>query len=218
MGPLWLMLALGGACGALSVDGGGAPDLARRQACVLVGTSGSAGLAPCPTTSVDSAGQTIISNANGAVTIPTGATAPITATFSDETTTIDPSTLAIVTVNSAGQTIVSGATTAVTLPESVSTTLVTELPNGETATISPETTTQVSDGPATTISNSQTSSSSGSGALIVPITTSVDKPTPTPGGAIVPCDYLWFFDLCLNWQDEAIGGWQIPLKPGVHPP
>ncbi|RWA03907.1 hypothetical protein EKO27_g11198 [Xylaria grammica] len=49
--------------------------------------------------------------------------------------------------------------------------------------------------------------------LIVPVTTSVEKPRPTDNGVVVPCN-LWFFFICIS----GIGGWHWILPPGIYPP
>ncbi|KAH8157033.1 hypothetical protein CIB48_g11215 [Xylaria polymorpha] len=77
--------------------------------------------------------------------------------------------------------------------------------------------------PPTTTSTSSSSSSSTTvlpvwttwpPGLIVPVTTSVDKPQPTDDGVVVPC-HLWFFFICIS---GTIGGWHWILPPGIYPP
>ncbi|KAI8623454.1 hypothetical protein F5Y19DRAFT_458390 [Xylariaceae sp. FL1651] len=49
---------------------------------------------------------------------------------------------------------------------------------------------------------------------IVPVTTSVDKPTPTDDGVVIPC-HLWFFNICIGGRIE---GWHLILPHGRFPP
>ncbi|KFY94278.1 hypothetical protein V500_03359 [Pseudogymnoascus sp. VKM F-4518 (FW-2643)] len=53
-------------------------------------------------------------------------------------------------------------------------------------------------------------------ATIIPVTTSVDRPKSTHGGGVIPCK-AWFFLFCISWGIDIIGGWEIPLPPGVYP-
>ncbi|KAI1272435.1 glycoside hydrolase family 55 protein [Xylaria sp. FL0933] len=80
----------------------------------------------------------------------------------------------------------------------------------------------------TSIPSQSTSGSSSSGSTttpipvwttwppgdIVPVTTSVDKTTPTDDGVIIPC-HLWFFNICI---DGVIRGWHLILPHGRFPP
>lgn len=51
--------------------------------------------------------------------------------------------------------------------------------------------------------------------VIIPVTTSVDKPKPTGNHSETPCK-LWF--ICISWQDINIQGWVWHLPPGIYPP
>ncbi|ERS99607.1 hypothetical protein HMPREF1624_02967 [Sporothrix schenckii ATCC 58251] len=53
--------------------------------------------------------------------------------------------------------------------------------------------------------------------VIVPVTTSVSKPTPTPGGYVLPCK-LWFFFICDDKGPDPILGWLWTLPLGIYPP
>ncbi|KAK0123765.1 hypothetical protein ONS95_008770 [Cadophora gregata] len=52
--------------------------------------------------------------------------------------------------------------------------------------------------------------------VIVPISTSVTKPTPTGSGVNMPCK-LWFFNICISFGKINIGGWYWSFPPGIYP-
>jgi hypothetical protein len=45
----------------------------------------------------------------------------------------------------------------------------------------------------------------------------VDAPKATDGGTVIPCS-LWFFNICIRWDDINILGWEFNLPPGTYPP
>lgn len=51
---------------------------------------------------------------------------------------------------------------------------------------------------------------------IVPISTSVSKPTPIGSGTNMPCK-LWFFFVCISFGKINIGGWYWSFPPGIYP-
>ncbi|TRX89679.1 hypothetical protein FHL15_009429 [Xylaria flabelliformis] len=53
--------------------------------------------------------------------------------------------------------------------------------------------------------------------MIIPVTTTVDKPEPTSDGVVVSCK-AWFFFICISWGDLHVGGWHWILPPGIYPP
>lgn len=54
-------------------------------------------------------------------------------------------------------------------------------------------------------------------AAIVPITTSVSQPEPSDDGPKVPCK-IWFFFICIVWDNVHIEGWHFVLPPGIYGP
>ncbi|KAK2774133.1 hypothetical protein CKAH01_13227 [Colletotrichum kahawae] len=56
-------------------------------------------------------------------------------------------------------------------------------------------------------------------ALITPVEVSVNKPEPSEDGesTVIPC-ILWFFSLCIRFDDINILGWKLILPPGIYPP
>ncbi|EQB56311.1 hypothetical protein CGLO_03684 [Colletotrichum gloeosporioides Cg-14] len=56
-------------------------------------------------------------------------------------------------------------------------------------------------------------------ALITPVEISVNKPEPSEDkeGSVIPCD-LWFFSICIRFDDINILGWKVLLPPGIYPP
>ena len=182
-------------------------------------------------------GQTVLSQEQGAITLPTGVTTPLETTLPDgESTTIMFSATAtsnsentttsdnLQTSTSDGVTIIFGEQGALTLPTDVTTPITTTLPDGEETFITIPTTAQ----PSATTSDSQL-------PFIFPVTTSIPEPKPTDGGTVsivlpacrkestncarqvIPCD-LWFFSACIQWAEFPILGWQLDLPPGVRPP
>ncbi|KAF2159857.1 hypothetical protein M409DRAFT_60451 [Zasmidium cellare ATCC 36951] len=184
------------------------------------------------TTFVNSNSQTVISNTDGVVTLPTGITTPLTTTAGDQTFTFIPSGFSSfpsstssptsgttdttapppsvsATTNSDGETIISDTSGVFTIPTGISTPVTLTNSDGQITTFTP--------GPITSPPSSTTSSSSTAAGFIIPITTPVDQPQPTDDGTIIPCT-LWFFNICLRWDDFNIFGWQIVLPPGIRPP
>ncbi|KAK3299466.1 uncharacterized protein B0H64DRAFT_455416 [Chaetomium fimeti] len=156
-----------------------------------------------------------------------GETFTLTPPSSVSTTTTTSSPVATTWTRSDGETVISssgvviiGTSRPITLPTVSSPTTLTT--GGETFTLTPPqsvtttppstTTTSSTDiGPITTFSEWP------SGAVITPVTTEVDEPEETDGGAVVPCD-LWFFFVCISTPEINIGGWFWRLPPGVYPP
>ncbi|KAK3720790.1 hypothetical protein LTR37_003453 [Vermiconidia calcicola] len=117
-----------------------AKPLQARQANDFCDTvvSGETVVGVCETTFANLAGLTVISNANGAITLSLGATAPVTATFSNgEVNTVNPLNVVIETTNGAGETVISNGEGAITLPTGLTSPIETRLPNGEPTTITP---------------------------------------------------------------------------------
>ncbi|CAI0652112.1 unnamed protein product, partial [Colletotrichum noveboracense] len=56
-------------------------------------------------------------------------------------------------------------------------------------------------------------------AVITPVEISVNKPEPSEDeeSAVIPCS-LWFFSLCIRFDNINILGWNIILPPGIYPP
>ncbi|KAF0323324.1 hypothetical protein GQ607_009442, partial [Colletotrichum asianum] len=56
-------------------------------------------------------------------------------------------------------------------------------------------------------------------ALITPVEISVNKPEPSEDedSSVIPCD-LWFFSICIRFDDINILGWKLILPPGIYPP
>ncbi|KAF5500243.1 Subtilisin-like protease 3 [Colletotrichum siamense] len=56
-------------------------------------------------------------------------------------------------------------------------------------------------------------------ALITPVEISVKKPEPSEDeeSSVIPCD-LWFFSICIRFDDINILGWKVILPPGIYPP
>ncbi|KAK1852424.1 hypothetical protein CCHR01_04970 [Colletotrichum chrysophilum] len=56
-------------------------------------------------------------------------------------------------------------------------------------------------------------------ALITPVEISVKKPEPSADeeSAVIPCS-LWFFSLCIRFNNINILGWKVILPPGIYPP
>ncbi|KAK3716671.1 hypothetical protein LTR37_006301 [Vermiconidia calcicola] len=119
-----------------------AKPLQARQANDFCDTvvSGETVVGVCETTFANPAGLTVISNANGAITLSLGVTTPVTATFSNgEVTTVNPLNVILETTNAAGETVLSNGQSALTLPTGLTSPIETLLPNGEPTTITPVT-------------------------------------------------------------------------------
>ncbi|KAF4844840.1 Subtilisin-like protease 3 [Colletotrichum siamense] len=56
-------------------------------------------------------------------------------------------------------------------------------------------------------------------ALITTVEISVKKPEPSEDeeSSVIPCD-LWFFSICIRFDDINILGWKVILPPGIYPP
>ncbi|KAF4874181.1 Subtilisin-like protease 3 [Colletotrichum siamense] len=56
-------------------------------------------------------------------------------------------------------------------------------------------------------------------ALITPVEISVKKPerSEDEDSSVIPCD-LWFFSICIRFDDINILGWKLILPPGIYPP
>ncbi|KAH7139640.1 hypothetical protein B0J13DRAFT_638583 [Dactylonectria estremocensis] len=89
--------------------------------------------------------------------------------------------------------------------------VVTTLPDGQVTTIFPPPTGPTTTEPPTTTTDVPP------GGWIIPVTTPVDEPKPTDDGSVIPCS-LWFFSICIRWDDFDIFGWEIVLPPGIYPP
>lgn len=53
--------------------------------------------------------------------------------------------------------------------------------------------------------------------IIIPVSTSVAAPQATNGGTNQPC-HLWFFWICISWDNLHVGGWYWSFPPGIYPP
>lgn len=53
--------------------------------------------------------------------------------------------------------------------------------------------------------------------LIYPVSSTVSPPQATDGGSYQPCT-LWFFFICISYDDLHIGGWFWSFPPGIYPP
>ncbi|KAK3368019.1 hypothetical protein B0H63DRAFT_565848 [Podospora didyma] len=147
---------------------------------------------PQGSTTVNSNGQTVISNTGGAVTLPTGITTPITTTnsggqvitffppgFSQASSTLSSTASApqgSTTVNSNGQTVISNTGGAVTLPTGITTPITTTNSGGQAITFFPpgfsqssSTSSSAADQGTTTVnSNGQTVISNTGGGFTIP--------------------------------------------------
>lgn len=156
-----------------------ADALQRRQdnnVCAYPGNPD--GQVGCQSAYIDSAGQTVIADPAGTVTLPKDASDPITTTLTNEepaTLTITPSDLIIETTDSAGHTVFSNADTAVTVPTGITTSLETVLPNGDTTVLVPPPVPT-----RTTVSEGQTIISIGESAITLPsgVTTPIETVLP----------------------------------------
>ncbi|KAK7957732.1 glucan 1-3-beta-glucosidase [Apiospora saccharicola] len=57
-------------------------------------------------------------------------------------------------------------------------------------------------------------------AVITPVAIEVDKPKKSDDddeSSVIPCK-LWFFSLCIKFDDVNILGWKLTLPPGIYPP
>lgn len=52
---------------------------------------------------------------------------------------------------------------------------------------------------------------------IWPVERRVDDPEPEEDGTVTSCR-LWFFFICISWDDIEIQGWKWALPPGIYPP
>ncbi|PSK34076.1 hypothetical protein B9Z65_8402 [Elsinoe australis] len=154
---------------------------------------------PGVVTTTDNAGQTVISDASGAITLPTGiSTASVLTLPGGSIITIQPSSLSsnqpdttgiITTTNSVGQTVISDTSGAVTLPTGISTVSVVTLPGGSSVTIQPSSlpsnqpdTTEII---TTTNTLGQTIISDTSGVITLPAGISTASVITLPGGSTV---------------------------------
>ncbi|KAK8129015.1 glucan 1-3-beta-glucosidase [Apiospora sp. TS-2023a] len=58
------------------------------------------------------------------------------------------------------------------------------------------------------------------GAIITPVAVEVDKPKKSDDddeSSVIPCK-LWFFSLCIKFDEVNILGWKLTLPPGIYPP
>ncbi|KAH7120544.1 hypothetical protein EDB81DRAFT_914184 [Dactylonectria macrodidyma] len=169
-----------------------------------------------PETTTTGAGDTTTNDGGVVTTLPDGQVTTIfppgiTTTDAGDTTTEDGG---VVTTLPDGQitTIFPPATTTTDGGELPSGGVVTTLPDGQVTTIFP-----VPPGPTTTTEPPTTTTDVPPGGWIIPVTTPVDDPKPTDDGSVIPCS-MWFFLICIRWDDFNIFGWEIVLPPGIYPP
>ncbi|KXT05630.1 hypothetical protein AC578_5652 [Pseudocercospora eumusae] len=125
----------------------------------------------------------------------------------------------ITTTNSAHLTIISKSGDFIAIPTGISTPVTVTGRDGKPTTYVPPDLTQPTRAPVFSDQKSsslESKSTAVAAGFLLPVTAPVDKAKPDRDTSVIPC-HLWFFNICLHWDDINIFGWAIHLAPGVYP-